>query len=192
MYADSTYKNMLRQKKLGIVTPLANEENTINEFLNRVLPRLLEQDKIFCILDNTCKDKTKEKIQEASKKDKRVILVWAPENRPVVDAYFRRYKEALKFGCDWILEMDGELRHTSEEIPRFIEAMGKGVYFAEGSRFMKGGKYIDPGIRYIRTILSNLLLGTKVKDMTSGLECFNEKSMQYVLERGVNSKAQFF
>jgi len=196
MYADSTYKNMLRQKKLGIVTPLANEENTIDEFLDRVLPHLMGQDKIFCVLDNACKDKTKEKVEKTSQKDKRVILVWAPENRCAVDAYFRGYREALKDNCDYILEMDGGLSHLPEEIPKFIDAMEKGIDFAAGSRFVKGGKYVTAGKRYLLswggTLLSNLLLGTKMKDMTSGFECFSNKAMKYILDKGVKSKAHFF
>jgi dolichol-phosphate mannosyltransferase len=187
---------MSHSKTLGIVTPLANEEQTIDEFLSRTLQQIPENGKVFCVLDNASKDSTKEKIQKYSEKDPRVILVWAPENRSAVDAYFRGYKEALDADCDWILEMDGGLSHLPEEIPRFIEAMQNGYEFAGGSRFIKGSNYIKPGKRYLisraGTILSNLLLGTKMKDMTSGFECFSRDSMKHVLTKGVQSKAHFF
>ena len=182
--------------KLGIVTPLANEENTIIEFIDRVLPHLNQTDRLYCVLDNMCKDKTKEIINKISKKEPRVVLIWAPENRCAVDAYFRGYKEAYNDDCDWILEMDGGLSHRPEEIPRFKEAMEKGADFAAGSRFCKGGKYINPGKRYVLsrggTILSNLMLGTKMKDMTSGFECFSRKAMKHILDTGVKSKGHFF
>lgn len=185
-----------KRPKLGIVTPLANEEDVIEELIRRTLPYLSEQDRIFYILDNMSKDLTRSKIEKAAIQDPRIVLIWAPENRSVVDAYFRGYKEALNHGCDWILEMDGGLSHKPEEIPRFIEAMEKGVDFAAGSRFCKGGKYVNPGKRYILsrggTILSNLILGTKMKDMTSGFECFTRRVMKKVLEKGVKSKAHFF
>ena len=148
------------------------------------------------MLDNVCKDRTKEIIDERSKQDPRIKLIWAPENRCAVDAYFRGYTEAYKDRCDWILEMDGGLSHRPEEIPRFIKAMQDGAEFAAGSRFCKGGKYINPGKRYLLskggTILSNLILGTKMKDMTSGFECFNRNSMKHILDTGVKSKAHFF
>src|SRR3989339_1303066 len=184
------------QKKLAIVIPLANEENTIDELLNRILKQIPKNSKIFCVIDNVSKDNTKNKIQKLSLQDSRVILVWAPENRCVVDAYFKGYKEALKINSDWILEMDGGFSHTPEEIPRFLKAMNKGYDFAAGSRFIKDGKYIKPRIRYIiskgGTQITNFLLGTKMKDMTSGFECFSKKAMEYILSKGVKSRAHFF
>ena len=110
--------------RLGIITPLANEEDTIVEFLDRVCAQMGSEDLMFCVLDNMCKDKTREIIQDYNaRKDSRVNLVWAPENRSVVDAYFRGYREAYECGCQWILEMDGGLSHLPEEIPQFIDGM---------------------------------------------------------------------
>jgi len=126
-----------------------------------------------------------------------VHCVWAPENRCVVDAYFRGYREAYAAGAEWILEMDGGLSHLPEEIPRFIEAMEAGVDFAAGSRFIDGSNYHES--RFARwltsrggTWVSNFLLGTKMKDMTSGFECFSREAMKRVLDHGVKSKAHFF
>ena len=126
-----------------------------------------------------------------------VECVWAPENRCVVDAYFRGYREAVAAGAEWILEMDGGLSHCPEEIPRFISAMETGVDFAAGSRFIAGSHYHESRLaRWLTsrggTILANLVLGTNMKDMTSGFECFSRKAMETVLEHGVRSKAHFF
>ena len=42
------------------------------------------------------------------------------------------------------------------------------------------------------TILSNLFLGTTLKDMTSGFELFTRRSLEYVLNRGIRSRGPFF
>ncbi len=182
--------------RLGIVTPLANEEATIDEFLDRVLRQLGPGDLVFCVLDNASRDSTRERIASRNARDSRVRLVWAPENRSVVDAYFRGYREAFAAGCQWILEMDGGLSHDPEFIPRFIQAMETGADFAAGSRFMPGGSYSGRWSRYLLskggTLLTNLLLGTRMHDMTSGFECFNRKAMEFVLRRGVESRGHFF
>ena len=60
-------------------------------------------------------------VKEYSERDPRIQSVWAPENRCVVDAYFKGYKVAYDAGAQWILEMDGGLSHQPEEIPLFIE-----------------------------------------------------------------------
>lgn len=183
-------------KKMGVVIPLANEEKTIDALLHGVLKHVPKKTTIFCVLDTTSKDKTKEIIKEWTKKDPRIVLVWAPENRCVVDAYFRGYHEALKNECDWILEMDGGLSHNPEEIERFVQAMHEGFDFAGGSRFMKGGKYLKPGRRYLISLLgtwlTNALVGTKMKDMTSGFECFTREALERVIKEGVKSRAHFF
>jgi len=114
----------------------------------------------------------------------------------VVDAYFRGYREAYAAGCKWILEMDGGLSHAPELIPRFIEAMESGVDFAAGSRFAAGGSYSGRWSRFLLskggTVLTNLLLGTRMYDMTSGFECFSRNAMEHVLRRGVESRGHFF
>lgn len=181
---------------LGIVIPLANEERTVEELLRRVIDQLEGSDRVFCILDRVSRDGTMDLARRFAGTDPRVVVVWAPENMCVVDAYFRGYREALDAGCGWILEMDGGISHIPEEIPRFLEAMRRGVDFAAGSRFAPGGKYHGFGIRYIisrgGTLVTNLLLGTRMKDMTSGFECFTARTLRYIVDRGVRSRAHFF
>ncbi|KKU48141.1 hypothetical protein A3H10_03480 [Candidatus Uhrbacteria bacterium RIFCSPLOWO2_12_FULL_46_10] len=185
-----------RSAKLGIVIPLANEEKTIDELLARILKQVPQNTNVFCVLDKISNDETFKKIQEWGEKDPRVVLVWAPEDRCVVDAYFRGYKEALRNECDWILEMDGGLSHQPEEIPLFLRAMEQGFDYVGGSRFMKGSKYLKRRGRYlislVGTWLTNILLGTKMKDMTSGFECFTREALEYVVKEGVKSRAHFF
>jgi dolichol-phosphate mannosyltransferase len=182
--------------RLGVITPLANEEAGIDEWMRRVLAQLGETDGVFCVLDNVSRDRTREKVAEWAQRDRRVTLVWAPENRCVVDAYFRGYRAAFDAGAEWILEMDGGLSHLPEEIPAFIAAMQNGAEFAAGSRFIQGGGYSGQWSRYLvsrgGTALTNLMLGTRMADMTSGFECFSRRAMAEVLTRGVRSKAHFF
>lgn len=182
--------------RLGVVTPLANEQDTIDEFLRRVTAQLGPDDRIFCVLDNVSKDQTRARIEQASAADPRIVLVWAPENRCVKDAYFRGYREALDANCKWILEMDGGLSHIPEQIPQFIRAMESGVDYAPGSRFCRGGKFRGKFSRrcvsWGGTQLSNLLLGTRMKDMCSGFECFTHDALHRVVEKGVSSRAHFF
>jgi dolichol-phosphate mannosyltransferase len=168
----------------------------VEDLLRRVTARISAQDRVFCVLDRATRDNTMERVRRFSAADPRVVLVWAPENRCVVDAYLRGYREALDGGCGWILEMDGGLSHLPEEIPRFLEAMESGVDFAAGSRFGPGGRYQGRGSRYLLsrggTLLANLLLGTRMKDMTSGFECFTDRALRHVLSVGVRSRRHFF
>ena len=192
----TTATSASRSEKLGVVVPLANEEDVVEEFLRRVLAHLAPQDSVFCVLDNVSRDSTRGKIEAFAERDPRVVLVWAPENRCVVDAYFRGYRAALAAGCDWILEMDGGMSHLPEEIPLFLAAMAQGAEFAAGSRFIEGGSHTGRlSRRWLSkggTVLANLVLGTRMRDMTSGFECFAREALEQVVAKGVRSKAHFF
>jgi len=181
---------------IGIVLPLANEERIIEGLLARILVHLESQDRVFCVLDNVSKDRTRVLVEELSDREPRIKVIWAPENRCVVDAYFRGYRAAYQAGCQWILEMDGGLSHLPEEIPQFLFCMMKGFDYVGGSRFMKGGTHRSPLTRvWISkggTWLAQWLWGSKMTDMTSGFECFHRSAMQHILEKGVLSRANFF
>src|SRR5262245_32570481 len=182
--------------RLGVVIPLSNEEATVTELLKRVLLQLSDNDRVFCVVDNSSVDTTRRQVEEYGLRDHRVLLVWAPENRCVVDAYFAGYRAAVGAGAQWILEMDGGFSHLPEEIPLFIAAINHGYDYVAGCRFMKGGSYKGAVTRKMISWggarLSNLLLGTRMLDMTSGFECFSRSAMLLVLKHGVRSRAHFF
>lgn len=184
---------------LGIVCPMANEGPNAVRFVRDVLAQCsrLERVAFFAVLDNATNDNSVELLRQYEASDARLQMVWAPENRTVVDAYVRGYREALAAGCDWILEIDAGYSHQPSEVPRFLEKLGDGYDCLFGSRFMPGGSIAGKSVkRYLvsrgGTILSNLLLGTRQTDMTSGFELFSRKALEMVLARGIQSRAHFF
>jgi len=184
------------QVRLGIVTPLGNERASIDAFMDEALQYIGPDDRWYCIFDNVSKDGTRAAVEERSKSDKRVLAVWAPQSRCVVDAYFTGYETAYRDGCRWILEMDAGFSHRPAQIPEFIAAMEAGYDYAGGSRFMAGGAHRSPWTRrclsYGGSVLARLMLGSKMTDMTSGYECFSRPAMEYVLQHRVRSRANFF
>lgn len=185
-----------RPQTLAVISPLANERENIDEFVRRVLAQLQPQDHFLTIFDNICTDGSLQRARELAQQDPRLKVIFAPENRSVVDAYFKGYKEALNTSADWVLEMDAGLSHLPEHIPKFIQAMQQGYDFAGGSRFIPGGEFQGPWSRYLvskgGTWLTNRLLGTTMRDMTSGFECFTRQTLQVVVNEGVKSQAHFF
>jgi len=184
---------------LGIVCPMANERATAVEFVKSVLARCEGFGKVtfFAIMDNACKDGTTELLRNFQKEQPQLNVVWAPEDRCVVDAYIRGYREALEAGCDWILEIDAGFSHQPSDVPQFFDKMLEGYDCVFGSRFCMGGSMSESslGRRIISrggSTLANILLGTKLKDMTSGFEMFTRSALEMVLARGIKSRAHFF
>jgi dolichol-phosphate mannosyltransferase len=62
---------------------------------------------------------------------------------------------------------------------------------------MKGSRMSDISLKRYSvsrggTILTNLLLGTRLTDMTSGFEFFSRAALEMVVKKGVQSQAHFF
>lgn len=185
--------------RLGIVCPMANEGEAATAFVNAVLRQCsgFATVTFFSVLDNATHDNSVELLRELAVSEARLRVVWAPENRGVVDAYIRGYREAIAAGCDWILEIDAGFSHQPEDIPQFFKEMQSGADCVFGSRFIEGSRFTDASFRrYLvsrgGTMLSNLLLGTRLADMTSGFEMFSREALQMVLDRGIESRAHFF
>lgn len=186
---------------LGIVCPMANEKDSAVSFVNEVLAQCQTQSfksiTFIAILDNVSKDGTVELLWELEKSLPQFQMVWAPENRSVVDAYMRGYREAIEAECDWILEIDAGYSHQPSDIPQFFKKMTEGYACVFGSRFCKGGQITDSSFkRQIisrgGSVLTNVLLGTKLKDMTSGFEMFSRPALQQVLDKCIHSRGHFF
>ena len=183
----------------ALVVPMANEESEFTAFaaeVTKVLDRL-ESGTVYLVVDTVSRDHTLDLCRELSEKDGRFKTLWAPENRNVVDAYLRGYRVAYNAGHDIIIEMDAGLSHDPRAIPMFLRVLNEGNECAFGSRFINGGSMSDSPLKRrmlsrCGTILSNLLLGTSLYDMTSGFQGFHAAVVGTFLNHTLLSKAHFY
>lgn len=178
---------------------MANEEADFKPFiemLNFVINEL-HPGRVYFIVDKASKDRTLELCQELSLKDPRYVTVWAPENKNVVDAYVKGLRVAYEAGHELIIEMDAGLSHDPRAIPMFLRVLNEGNECAFGSRFINGGSMGDSPFKRrmlskIGTILANVLLGTKLHDMTSGYQGFHRDIAAKIISYDLKSKAHFY
>ena len=181
------------------IVPMANESEGFDKFIG-VLKTFLDRmgsGKFYFVIDKATKDDTLELSRKVSESDPRFVTVWAPENRNVVDAYLKGLRVAYEAGHELIIEMDAGLSHDPLAIPMFLRVLNEGNECAFGSRFTNGGSMgTSPwNRRYLSrvgTILSNLLLGTKMFDMTSGFQAFHREVVGQVINYPFLSKAHFY
>lgn len=181
------------------VVPMANESEEFAGFITEMTRTLdrLGTGKVYLVVDNVSKDDTWKMCREHADEDPRYQAIWAPENRNVVDAYLRGFKEALKYGHEIIIEMDAGLSHDPRAIPMFLRVLSEGNDCAFGSRFINGGSMTDAPLsrRALSrggTLLSNILLGTTMYDMTSGFQGFHAHILQKLVAHPLLSTAHFY
>jgi dolichol-phosphate mannosyltransferase len=178
---------------------MANEKDTAIPFVKKVLAELAPfgEARFLAILDKVSRDGTIDLLREFAESEPRLIVVWAPENRGVVDAYLRGYREALSTGFEWVLEIDAGFSHPPEDVRGFLPYVAQNFDCVFGSRFCPGGRFLDtPFKRWLisrgGSLLSNLLLGTRLSDMTSGYQLFRRDVLDGLLKRGIRSRGPFF
>lgn len=178
---------------------MANESVSAVKFVKQVLAQCegFQWVRFFVVLDGVSKDDTFEQLKTYTETDQRLVPVWAPENRCVVDAYKRGYQEAIESGADWVLEIDAGFSHRPEDIPKFLNKMSEGYDCVFGTRFALGGRIESSSAK--RELLSrggtkvtNLLLRTRLSDMTSGFQLFRREVLEKILAKGIFSKGPFF
>ncbi len=190
---------MFYYKKWAIVVPMANEEADFKPFIEMVnmVINELNPGNVYLIVDNASKDRTLELCKELSKADPRYVTVWAPENKNVVDAYVKGLRVAYEAGHEIIIEMDAGLSHDPRAIPMFLRVLNEGNDCAFGSRFINGGSMGDSPFKRrmlskTGTVLANILLGTRLHDMTSGFQGFHRDIVAKIINHEFKSKAHFY
>lgn len=169
-------------KKTIIVMPVANEEDTMAALLDEILALPYGNLFIYLIIDGFSKDHTESIIRDYEEKTDRVRCIFYKESTGVASCYLYGFKVALSDGAEQIIEMDGGGSHRPSEIPQFIDRLGEGYECVWGSRFISGGGVENDALYRLAiskggTWLSDIVLGTRLKDMTSGFEAFTRKAL---------------
>lgn len=172
-----TYKEMEDTKKIIIVMPVANEEETMEGLITEILSMPYENLFLYPVIDAYSKDNTESIIREAEARTDKVKCIFHAGSTGVISCYLEGFRQALKDGGEYIIEMDGGGSHQPGELAQFIEGLEQGYDCIWGSRFIEGG--MSSNLPFYRrllscggTVLANLVLGTRLKDMTSGYEGF--------------------
>ena len=117
----------------SIVIPLYNEEPVINELYERLTGTMSATGLAYEIVfvDDGSTDRTPEMIRNIAEKDSKVIAVELCRNFGQT--------AALAAGFDTstgqiVISMDGDLQHSPEEIPDFLEKIRQGYDVVSGWR----------------------------------------------------------
>lgn len=149
--------------KLSVIIPTYNEEDTLEELVDRVLR--VDVDKEVIIVDDGSTDGTSEILENLVRSDY-VKVFYHPRNMGKGAAVRRGFREMKG---EVAIIQDADLEYSPEEYPSLIELIAKGqadvVY---GSRFLSGDNLFRPMQWFanrILTLVSNILFNAKLTDM---------------------------
>src|SRR3989339_433205 len=188
-----------RNKQFAIVTPLANEGIMLTKYCQTLfsqLEKLPDQFTVYFVIDKASIDNPLALPRRLARKYRDLQVIYAPENRHVVDAYLAGFRQALRDNCNYIIEMDAGFSHQPKEISHFVDKLKQGFDCVFGVRPLWSFKYRVPLSRrffsLVGTVFSNLFLKTRLIDMTSGFEAFTTPALKKILATPLFSTGHFY
>jgi len=166
-----------------------------------VIDLVLAQPTPFSILvvDDNSEDGTADVVRNAmADAPERVDLIEREGKLGLGTAYLRGFQYALEQDYTYICEMDADLSHDPDDLPRLLEAVRSGdADLAIGSRYVGGVRVIDwPLSRlvlsYAAGIYTRAITRMPIRDVTAGFKCFHRRVLEALPLDRVNSDGYAF
>ncbi len=168
--------------KTLVIIPTYNERENIHEVLRRVLSQPIELDVL--VVDDNSPDGTGDMIAGFSQSDKHIKLIRRAGKLGLGTAYLKGFQYALANGYQFIFEMDADLSHDPDEIPKFLAA-AQDAHLVIGSRYITGVNVINwPLSRlllsYFASVYARTITGLPIRDVTGGYKCFRREVLETI------------
>jgi dolichol-phosphate mannosyltransferase len=111
-------------------------------------------------------------------------------------AYLAGFEHALARGAELVIVMDADFSHDPRHLPAMIEAAQESELVL-GSRYVAGGEITNwPPLRRVLSrsgsIYARLMLGVKVRDLTTGFRCVTRRVLETVEPSTLRSQGYVF
>jgi apolipoprotein N-acyltransferase len=177
-----------------VILPTYNERETVEQVVERVLATSDRVD--VMVVDDSSPDGTGDIVRKVADGEPRITLVDRPEKGGLASAYLDGFVLAIAEGYDLIVEMDADLSHRPEDLPRLLERAAD-HHLTIGSRYVPGGRVRNWSL--FRRVLSRggnlyvrLLLGLPVADATSGFRVYRWETLRELITHRLRSEGYGF
>lgn len=169
----------MENKKLSIVIPCYNEENSIVDLVKKVVDSPIENKEII-VIDDCSKDNTRT-VLENEVKPLVSKIIYHEVNKGKGAALRTGFSHATG---DAVIIQDADLEYDPNEYPIVVGPIFNGesdvVY---GSRFLKNerkGYKANVIANYVLTLFSNIFTHQKLTDMETCYKCFKREVIQSI------------
>jgi len=172
--------------KISCVVPAYNEEENLEELIERLIPALESHDEtkdyeIILVNDNST-DNTPSIIDALANENPRI----KPVHRASTPGFGNAIKEGLKHAeGDIIIPVMGDLSDDPKDIPKLVRKIEEGYDIAYGSRFIKGGSVEDyPTAKMLANRIFNnavrFLFGIPHRDVTNAFKAYKREVLDAI------------
>ncbi len=183
------------QQHVLVVIPTFNEAGNIDMLLDRLFGLNIPTLHVLIVDDNS-PDGTAERVAQRSRHEPRLHLIHREKKMGLGTAYVAGFKFALQNGFDLIFEMDADLSHNPEDIPRFLSKTDE-FDLVIGSRYLTGVNVTNwPLSRLLLSLFANaytrIITRMPIHDCTSGFKCFHRRVLEAITLDNIVSNGYAF
>lgn len=181
--------------KVVITIPTYNEVENIGLVLDGITEaakKMLKHDFYVLVIDANSPDGTGQVVEQKSKKNPNIKLLVEDTKQGLGAAYMFGFKYAINvMDADVVVEMDGDMQHSPDDVIRLIAEIDKGSDYVIGSRFTQGGSIPSEWSLYRKvlsrygSVFAKVVLGIKsITDYTSGFKATRVKGYLEKIDLG--------
>lgn len=171
---ESTPREKSAFKKLSVIIPLYNEEESLNPLANEIRKALKPVDVAYEIIfvDDGSKDNSLNSIKEICKQDKRFKYISFQKNYGKSAALQMGFKEATG---DVVVTMDADLQDDPNEISNLLKKLEEGHDVVSGWKKKRYDSFIKKISSKFFNIVTRLFSGVKIHDFNCGLKAYRKE-----------------
>lgn len=175
--------------KACVIIPTYNERQNLGILFLRLL-KVFKEIKGYLmsvlVVDDNSSDGTEEAVCSFIKEHSDIYLLKRKNKTGLGSAYIAGFQYAInKLKPDIIFQMDGDLSHNPQDLPRFLKEINDGYDLVIGSRYIKGGRIPDWSLK--RRLISRggnffarFIAGLPVIDCTSGFRAIKAALLEKI------------
>lgn len=178
-----------------VIIPTYNEKDNIRTVIERLQALPIELD--ILIIDDNSPDGTADIVRELQADDPHIFMINRPAKLGLGTAYITGFRWALERDYEYILEMDADLSHNPDDVPRLIKECENGYDLVIGSRYCNGVNVINWPIK--RLLLSygankytRMITRMPIMDATAGFKCYRREALAAINLDRVKSSGYSF
>jgi dolichol-phosphate mannosyltransferase len=182
------------EPRVLVVLPTYDERDTVGPVLDGLLA--LERRIDVLVVDDGSPDGTATLVRSRAKADERVRLLERDRKSGLASAYAAGFRIGLDEGYDLLVEMDADLSHRPDELPRLLDG-ARTHDLVIGSRYVAGGSVHNwSRVRLALSRAGNAYarwwLGLGVRDATSGFRVYRRHALARLTATPISSDGYGF
>ena len=180
--------------KTLIISPTYNEIKNIKSLVKQVFD--LDPSYHLLVVDDNSPDGTALKVKELQSIYPNLHLEERPGKAGLGTAYLFGFKWALENNYDHIVQMDADLSHDPNDVPRLVSRL-KDHDLVIGSRYVNGVSVVNWPIRrlilsYGANMYSRFITGMPINDGTGGFKAWRGTLLNDIELKKVRSQGYSF